>query len=151
MSEIHSALQYLHSQIDWEKASDEGVMVLLQKNSILLSEENVAGTIYEPGNNPLFNLLECVSMEMCADCLQIPYLYKDPFFVSLAKAYVEFLAIKYGPEVSISKEMTKAFILNDLTTYQIVCVTLETEIILNKSNVETYQSDSCIYKMLVNV
>jgi hypothetical protein len=153
MQGIDSAFKYLHSQIDWTTTSEMDVK--LGKDFVTFSYEEdgqkfgkFINRVAYP-DNPIKAMMDHITEEMCVECLQIDYLFKDPFFVSLTKAYIEFLFATYGAEVSISKEMAQAFILNDLLgEHQIQCRTLETVVVITGFNYKKYDSESCIYKLI---
>lgn len=153
MQEIKSALQYIHSQIDWVKNESSYITIKKDGGTILLHGHKPGETVGEyvaPNmNNPIKAMMNHISEEMCVECLQIDYLFKDPFFISLTRAYIELLFVQYGSEVSISKEMSQAFIINDLLgDHKIQCRTLDDVIDLDVNNYTKYSSDSCIYKLI---
>ncbi len=155
MSKIDSTLQFLHSQIDWNTDSNDSLIIILKKDEIIVdevfeSEEGDFRGVPLNDNSPIAKLIQNISEEVCVECLEIDYMYKYPYFGLLAKSYVEILIIMYGEKASISKEMAKAFIINDLTDYSIYCQCLETEIKLTKENIDHYQYDQCIYKLKQN-
>lgn len=148
MSKIHSTLKYLQSQLDFtDVPPNTPLIVEVYPDSYIIEDEE---PVMLGEENPIQKLMDNVQEEMCVDCLQIDYLFKDPFFVSLAKSYVEFLAVNYGPEVAISKEMATAFIKNDLTEYKIFLVSFGVEVLLTKENIDTLDVRNPYYKMVTN-
>ena len=148
MSKLASALVFLQSTIDWEKHGNSVQVTLTPSSVEYITKVGHGLDLVGQHKNPIEKLLEFVAAEICSDCLQIDYLYRDVFFVSLVKAYIEYLFTIYGTRVSISKEMAHAFIKYDVTNYDIFCVCLDDEVKLNKDNLEDYTSDKCIYLLV---
>ncbi len=152
MGEVKAAIQYLHSQIDWTERESCYISMSASGATILTHGHkpgDAVGEYVAPANNPIKAMMDHISEEMCVECLQIDYLFKDPFFVSLTRAYIEYLFVQYGSEVSISKEMSYAFIINDLLgDHKIQCRTLDNVINITLDNYKKYDSESCIYKLI---
>lgn len=150
MSELTAALQYLHSTIDWDSSDNGYVSVNLYRDKISYFDGTTINSVTPNSSNPIKRMIENVEEEVCIECLETDYMFRDPFFVSLIKAYVETIIIRYGSEVSISQPMAHAIIKHELTNYTIKCRTLNSEVILTKENYTDFNSEKCIFILSQN-
>lgn len=127
---VKAALTYLASALDL--GNNEEVVISLKgdkafvSNSDLLTGESLN---LKQQLNPVLDILDHISEEMCIDCLQIDHYLADPFFISLAKAYVASLVIDHGSQVAISKELAIAILKHKLSTGSVVFKTIYDNIV----------------------
>jgi hypothetical protein len=115
-----SALVYVQSLLGTEE--ELTLFIKSDKVTVATSSEELLkplslDTKHYP--NAISNMLEHVNEEMCTDCIQIDYLYKDPYFKSLVSTYADSLIHEYGWDVPIPNELAIAILKHDITNYNV--------------------------------
>ena len=121
-----SSLIYLHSIT--ELKDDEELVISIKKDRIAVSRnvEELLNpkvlTAEEYTINPIKDMLEHINEEMCTDCLKFDSYFKDDFFSSLVRAYVDSLVHEYGLDVPITPELALAIVQYKVSDYDVVYI-----------------------------
>lgn len=70
-------------------------------------------------HSPIEGIIENVLGEICTDCLKDDYMFKNPHFVSLIKAYVEVLVNQYGNTVPITRTLAYRIVTDKLSKHPV--------------------------------
>lgn len=70
-------------------------------------------------HNPIAAIIASISDEICNDCIKLDYYFKDPFFISLIKAYIEVLVQQYGTTVPITRSLARAILMHSLSEHKV--------------------------------
>lgn len=115
------ALTLLQSQLNLNDG--EEVIVSITNNNVTIADTsdilNIKQLRINSKINPLQDLINHVNEEMCNDCLKSEYYYRDPFFKSLVKAYIDGLVYEFGDTVPITRTLAHAIVEHKLSEHEV--------------------------------
>lgn len=118
---VTTALIYLKSLLNPEKGND--ILLSIGDSGIRLSrlsDITYVEHVSSPHDvNPIKQMFDNINEYMCTDCIKIDRLYKDDFFISLVKSYIESLIHEFGIRVAIPTELALAIVKHHLSDYTI--------------------------------
>lgn len=109
-SKLLTTLTYLQSILD---IGDDEVIISLKGNNVRvtrLSDMHFEDVVIDPDVNPIQNILDHITEQMCTDCLKIDYLFQNDFFINLVKGYIESLIHEFGTRVPITLVLAEAIV-----------------------------------------
>lgn len=118
---IVSTLAYLQSLLHLEGCNE--LLISVNNDQVRVVKDSAFEQVEVYSNfgvNPIEDVLNHVNTEMCVECLSQAYNYKDPFFVSLAEAYIDSLVHEHGYRVPVSYDLAQALHRFDLTDHSLV-------------------------------
>lgn len=117
---IQSTLNYLSSLLN---VKDDEFLISITDTQIKTTYLSDFGRVQtftiDKQFNPIQKLLDHINMQMCTDCLQIEYLYKNEFFRDLVRSYIETLIHEFGCNVPITDTLAWAISSYELCDYEI--------------------------------
>ena len=123
MFEIKETAQHLSKLLKSDSTGIQSINITSNAVEIFYKENRVLGLINidkEPSVlEHIFNNVG-VNPDMCIDCMTDDNMRNSEFFQYQMKAYIYFLTLKYGKEVSISYEMASYFLRHDLLEYHTI-------------------------------
>lgn len=143
MFEIEETARHLYNLLLEAKLGPEGISIT--KNEIVFYDKELKSSEIDVAEGPtlLSNLLNNVGVnpEICIDCFTEENMKNNEFFEFQMKAYAQFLMLKYGPMVSISRDMACYFVEHELLEDCVIYMGMSGERLTKKNISDTYPGE----------